>query len=223
MTNGDLVATARDLAETILFPSANRTDVEGRLPRSSLDAIAAGGFYGLMGPKSLGGLEADPTTAGLVIEAFAGGCLTSAFIWAQHHVAVRLMSAASSAIAELWGPKLCAGDIRAGVAFAHLRREGPSPIVAVPEPNRGWRVTGVANWMTGWGAVQVINIAAIHNEQVVWFLADAVEGPTLSARSLALSAVNSSGQSAFASLITSFRPTVSLQSSNFLIGAPETV
>ena len=192
MSVSDLPARASYLADTVLFPSAIATDLAGIIPTTSLDAIAAAGLYGLFGPERFGGLAADPASAGLVIEALAGGCLTSAFIWAQHHVAVRLAAAAADETAQRWAPGLCSGRVRAGVAFAHLRREGPSPISAEPEGD-GWKVNGHASWMTGWGGIDVINVAAVHDDRIVWFLCDAVEGPTLRVSPLHVSAVNSSG------------------------------
>ena len=187
------LASARHLADQLLFPGANATDSSGRVPKANLDALAAAGFYGLVGPTAIKGLDADPTMIGRVIEAFAGSCLTTTFIWTQHHVAVRLVGAASPEVASRWGPGLCSGAIRAGVAFAHLRRDGPSPVVATPGRDGSWTVRGTANWMTGWGAVDVINVAAVHGNRIVWFLCDAVEGPTLSVTPLTLAAVNASG------------------------------
>lgn len=192
MSVSDLPARASYLADTVLFPSAIATDLAGVIPTASLDAIAAAGFYGLFGPERFGGLAADPASAGLVIEGLAGGCLTSAFIWAQHHVAVRLVSVAAEETAQRWAPALCAGRVRAGVAFAHLRREGPSAITAEADGD-GWKVKGRASWMTGWGGIDVINVAAVCDERIVWFLCDAVEGPTLSVSPLHVSAVNASG------------------------------
>ncbi len=192
-----IIDDARRLADEVLFPSALATDVGGVIPKASLDALAEAGLYGLVGPWRFGGLGAEPATAWSVMEALAGGCLTSAFIWAQHHVAVRIVSVASDAVAHRWAPSLCSGEIRAGVAFAHLRREGTPPIVALPDSGSGtqdcgWRVTGTANWMTGWGGVGVINVAAVHGDNIVWLLTKAVESETLSVRPLPLSAVNAS-------------------------------
>ncbi len=192
MPVSDLPERAAYLAETVLFPSAIATDLGGEIPRASLDAIAEAGLFGLFGSERFGGLEADPSSAGLVIEAMAGGCLTTAFIWAQHHVAVRLACAGTDDVAERWAPRLCSGEVRAGVAFAHLRREGPSPITAEPDGD-GWIVRGQASWMTGWGGIDVVNVAAVHEDQIIWFLCDAVEGPTLTVRPLQVAAVNSAG------------------------------
>jgi alkylation response protein AidB-like acyl-CoA dehydrogenase len=192
MSNEALIEAAARLADDVLFPRAIATDNAGTVPTASLDVIAGAGFYGLFGPKRFGGLDADPSTAGLVIEALAGGCLTSAFIWAQHHVAVRLASAGSEETAQRWAKPLCTGVLRAGVAFAHLRREGLAPITARPD-GEGWRIDGTAAWMTGWGAIDVINVAAVCDDRIVWFLCDAVEGPSVRVDPVPLSAVNSSG------------------------------
>ena len=55
-----VVARARETAEKVLFPGALQTDRSRLLPVERLDALADAGLYGLFGPASAGGLEADP-------------------------------------------------------------------------------------------------------------------------------------------------------------------
>jgi alkylation response protein AidB-like acyl-CoA dehydrogenase len=83
MTTGVSVAAER-LADEVLFPAALATDRSDVVPVELLDALAASGLYGLSGPASAGGLEADFPTVCAVIEALASGCLTTTFVWVQH-------------------------------------------------------------------------------------------------------------------------------------------
>src|SRR2546421_12639502 len=87
MTTG-VVATAERCADELLFPAALAADAADAVPVELLDALADAGLFGLAGPASAGGLDADFATVCAVVEALASGCLTTAFVWAQHLGAV---------------------------------------------------------------------------------------------------------------------------------------
>jgi alkylation response protein AidB-like acyl-CoA dehydrogenase len=85
-----IVASARHLADEVLFPDAMRIDRLDVLPVSHLDALAAAGLYGAPAPADAGGLGLDLAEVGLVVEELAGGCLAAAFVLVQHfRLAVR--------------------------------------------------------------------------------------------------------------------------------------
>ncbi len=188
-----LVARAQTLADDVLFPAALATDASPLLPVELLHALASAGFYGLSGRLADGGLGASAATAYGVIEALASGCLTTTFVWLQHLGSVRAVSVEPGPRHDQWAAPLCAGTVRAGVAFAHLRRPDPPMLTATPEADGGWRLDGTAPWITGWGRIDVIHVAARHGDDVVWLLVDAREGPTLRPESLRLAAINASG------------------------------
>jgi alkylation response protein AidB-like acyl-CoA dehydrogenase len=189
-----VVAIARALAGDVLMPAAGEVDNSGELPRSHLDALAAAGLFGLVAPPDIGGLGADEPTRLAVIEELATGCLTTTFVWAQHHnamAAVDLMAPAP--VRAMWAGSLSRGAVRAGVAFGALRRPRP----AAPRAERttgGWRISGTAPWVTGWGLVDVVHVAARDTEtgDVVWGLVDAVGNESVSAAALDLLAVQAS-------------------------------
>jgi alkylation response protein AidB-like acyl-CoA dehydrogenase len=188
----ELVARAERVAEEVLFPGALATDAAPVVPVDRLDALGGAGLYGLFGPPEAGGLGADAVIGGLVTEVLAGACLTTAFVWAQHHGAVTTTARAPEQLREEWLGPLCRGDRRAGVAFAGLRRPGPPLLTARPSAN-GWVLRGSAPWVTGWGRVDVVHTAARDPEgNVVWLLVDAVASPTLEVEPLELAAVNAS-------------------------------
>ncbi len=189
----EFLAVAGEMAEQVLFPGALATDGSPVVPVERLDALAAAGLYGLFGPRWAGGLDADPLTARLVTEVLAGGCLTTAFVWAQHHGAVvTIADEATVALRDEWLELLCRGDRRAGVAFAGLRRPGPPILTA--SPSKGlWVLRGSAPWVTGWGRIDVVHTAARDPEgNVIWLLVDAVASRTLRVEPLELAAVNAS-------------------------------
>jgi alkylation response protein AidB-like acyl-CoA dehydrogenase len=189
----DPVATARRLAEEVLFPAALATDVAPVLPVHLLDALAAAGMYGLVAPPDAGGLGAGPAEVRAVVEALAGGCLTTCFVWIQHlGVVATVGSAAPAALRAEWLVPLSRGERRAGVAFAHLRRPGPPVLRATTEPG-GVRLHGTTPWITGWGRIHVVHVAARADDgSVVWCLVDAEAAGGLSVEPLQLAALQAS-------------------------------
>src|SRR2546430_2295076 len=189
-TAAAILDQAREIADDVLFPAALGVDTADRVPASHLDLLAAEGFYGLAGPPELGGLGiADIATAGRLVEILANGCLTTTFVWLQHHGAV--LAAAGSALRDEFLEPLCRGRIRAGIALAGIR-PGRTPLRA-RAVDGGYVLDGDAPWVTGWGMVNVVHTAALADaDTVVWCLLDAVEGPSLAVEPLRMSAVNAS-------------------------------
>lgn len=150
---------ARVLADEVLFPAAPDVDADEVIPSSHFTRLAEEGFYGLAGSVEDGGAEVDlPTMAG-VLETLAGGCLTTAFTWMQHHAAVRgLTRTANAALRQAYLGAAIRGELRAGVIYAG----------AIPRPPRlwatatdgGWLLRGDAPLVTGWGLVDVLSIFA---------------------------------------------------------------
>ncbi len=184
--------SAQRIADELLFPTALSTDAGDRVPRSHLDRLAADGLYGLFGPAEAGGLAADPATGLRVVEALAGGCLTTAFVWIQHHSALRAVAgSATPGLRERWLEAMCRGKCRAGIAIVGLR-PGPGGVSARAVAG-GWLVNGDVPWVTGWGMIDVVHTVALApGGQAVWALLDAVESPTLTCQPLRLVAVNAS-------------------------------
>jgi alkylation response protein AidB-like acyl-CoA dehydrogenase len=187
------IALAREISDGVLFPGALEVDLSEVVPVERLDRLAAAGLYGLAGPPEAGGMGlADMATAHEIIEILASGCLTTTFVWLQHHGAVRALVDASPVLRDAWLARLCTGATRAGIAFSGLRRPGPPILTAVPD-GEGWRFHGFAPWVTGWGRIDVVRAAARREDgDIVWALVDATSGPTLRAEPLRLAAVNAS-------------------------------
>lgn len=194
------------LAERVLLPAAGRVDRTGRIPPGHLDLFAALGLYGVAGPgKATGGVDGpagagppdaptvpDLATMGRVVELLASGCLATTFVWLQHHGAVRAVAASDTpALRDRWLAELCSGRVRAGVSQAALR-PGP-PSIRAHGVDGGYAFDGAAPWVTGWGMVDVLHVAArTDDDEVVWALLDAREGGELRIEPLRLSAVQAS-------------------------------
>jgi len=192
--NATILAAER-LAEEVLLPQALVTDGAAQVPAESLSELARAGFFGLYGPEAFGGLGLDGSDALAVIERLASGCLTTTFVWMQHHSAVRAVAHSDETLQARWLQPLCSGHLRAGVAFAGLRRPGP-PVLVAERVEGGYLLDGTAPWVTGWGTVDVVLVAArdlgTPGGDIVWSLLDATAGPTLAVEHLRLMALNAS-------------------------------
>jgi alkylation response protein AidB-like acyl-CoA dehydrogenase len=192
---GDSAAVLRRAAQfaaDVLGPAALTVDSSHQLPPAHLDLLAARGFYGMAGPREHGGLEVDFPTTCRVVEVLAGACLSTTFVWMQHHGAVRAVAAATdSRLRGEWLKPLCLGQRRAGVALAGTL-PGPALLQARPVTN-GYALDGVSPWVTGWGLIDTLYTAARdEHDNIVWGLLDAQPGTTLSAEPLQMVAVMAS-------------------------------
>ena len=174
MTDAHTVARAREIAEDVLFPRAAETDAAELVPRENLDALAAAGLYGISGPREAGGLDVDFETYVAVIETLAGACLATAFVWLQHPGVVRAVAGANALRERLLGP-MCRGDVRAGIALGGLLAHAPG--IRARREGDGWVFDGEAPLVSGWGRIDVLQIAGIdESANVVLALVDAKPG-----------------------------------------------
>jgi len=183
---------ARRIADDVLFPDALAIDRTGRIPAGHLEALAGAGLYGVAAPVADDGLGTDdqPTMAGLV-ETLAEGCLTTAFVWIQHHGTVTSVAAAADAIRDRWLGPLCRGELRAGIGLAGLRSD---PGLRVRALDGGFELDGSCPWVTGWGSITTVGMFARDGHDAVHhLLVDAVESPSLRVRPHELVAVQASG------------------------------
>ncbi len=188
----DPVEAALTVAENVLFPHAAEIDSGPEVPRRYLDALADAGLYGLFGPLDYGGRDADVVTAGRVVETLGGASLATAFVWIQHHSPVRAVRAAGPEWCEQWLAALCVGRVRAGIAYAALRRPGPPAAVAHHAGSGHWILDGQAPWVTGWGSIDVVLTGARCGDDVVWLWLDAAPVPGLSTERVQLDALDAS-------------------------------
>lgn len=172
---------ARAIAEDVLLPTAADVDQGRRDLGPHLDLLAAEGFYGFGVRRELGGLGLDPADAATVVETLASGCLTTTFVWMQHHGVLGTVAAADEDSAprrSLLGP-LLRGERRGANALVGLW-PGPRRLVATPDGD-GWRLDGEAPWVTGWRHTDLLlAIARTTDDLLVWTLLDTADAPGLS-------------------------------------------
>jgi alkylation response protein AidB-like acyl-CoA dehydrogenase len=189
----DVRAVVRELADEVLFPAAMRVDGLDALPVAHLDALAAAGLYGAPVPREAGGLGLDLGGICAVAEELASGCLATAFVWIQHRGLVTTLSAPGTPVAlrEQWLLPVCQGKVRGGITTIGLI-PGPPRLRAQPAAG-GWRLSGEAPWVTGWGLVDVLLLTARGPEDTaVTLIVDAAAQPGLTVARQRLAAVNAS-------------------------------
>jgi alkylation response protein AidB-like acyl-CoA dehydrogenase len=190
----EAVRRAEEIADEILFPAAARVEAGEFDPATHLDLLAAEGFYAAAGPAEYQKIDIPDYASFLTVkEALASGCLTTTFVWAQHHTAVFAVAGSDRpGIRERWLEPLCTGQHRAGLAIGSVLHTGP-PALHATAVEDGYRLDGEAPWLTGWGMIDVVFAAARDEaDNAVCVLLDACEEPTLTVQPLDLLAVQAS-------------------------------
>ncbi len=197
-----VLARAEVLAAEVFAPAAMAVEASQQIPPGHLDLLAAEGFYGLAGPREAGGLDLPRPASGQIIETLAGACLSTTFVWLQHHSVVRAVAGSETPglRASLLGP-LCRGQRRGGIALGGTL-PGPPRLRAQAVPG-GYLLEGSSPWVTGWGLTDTLYVAARDEQDtIVWAVLDVpsagtgAAGPrpaeTLSAEPLQMVAVMAS-------------------------------
>jgi alkylation response protein AidB-like acyl-CoA dehydrogenase len=183
--SGDVVAAAHRLADEVLFPDAMRVD--------GFDALAAEGLYGVPVPPEAGGLGLDLGATCAVVEELAGGCLATTFVWTQHRGLVMTLSAEGTpaALRDRWLGPACQGKVRGGVALGGLIPGRPR--LSARPAEGGWRLDGEAPWVSGWGLIDLLLVAARGpDNSIVNLILDAAAQPGLTVSRHRLAAVDAS-------------------------------
>ncbi|GAA3436711.1 acyl-CoA dehydrogenase family protein [Kutzneria kofuensis] len=176
----ELVARARAIADEVLFPAAAEVDLAGVVPRGHFDLLAAEGFYGISVDDALG----LPETVA-ILEAFAGGCLSTMFTWIQHLGLTRgIYASTNEPLRERYLDELAAGRLRGGVAYAAVIP--PEPRMRARRVDGGYVFDGEAPFVSGWGIIDLLQLAGREGDTVISAVIDAVEAPGLTVRPLTL-------------------------------------
>ena len=184
-----LIDAALRLADDLLVPAAQRVD-RTEVPQSHLDALADNGLF------DLGALE--PRQMRRVIAAIGGGCGATFFVWVQHHGVLRnLATSLNAPLRSELLDRFRRGDALAGIAFAHVRRQGPAAVTATRVAD-GWRLDGHAPWATSWGIAEHFCVAAeTEDGSMVWSMMPGRPSPGVTATALDLAVFSATGTVAF--------------------------
>lgn len=183
------IELAEETSSEVLEPSSTEVDRTGTIPVTHFEQLASRGLYGVAMAT------ADPVaTLSTVGEILVSGCLSTAFVWAQHHgTLLRLATSRNESLKTRYLNDMRAGRVKAGVSgsgYAAPER----PLIRASQVPGGYSITGRAPFVTGWNLVDVLGITAYDegNDETVTFLAPAEERPGLSALPQHLVAANAS-------------------------------
>jgi alkylation response protein AidB-like acyl-CoA dehydrogenase len=182
---------ARRIAEELLAPAAGVVEERREIPIGHFDALAEVGLYGAFAPPELGGAGLGPTELWLAIEILAAGCLATTFVLIQHYGLLRNLMAPTAPlpIRDAYLGPVATGALRSGIALGGALADGS---VRAEEDGGHWRLSGTSPWVTGWGYLDLLQVAArTHDDRIGLFLLDAGEGG-LTVTSQRLTAVDAS-------------------------------
>jgi alkylation response protein AidB-like acyl-CoA dehydrogenase len=148
-------------AETVLRPTALRTDREG-LPADRIGEWRALGLLNQLAPAEFGGAGLDKPTDRRVHEIIAGACLNTWLVWAQHALLVGRLARTGTPGSTLTRQVL-RGEVLLGAGVSDVRRF-PERYVTARRSGDGWVLTGTLSWVSGWGLSSALAVAAVEPE-----------------------------------------------------------
>jgi alkylation response protein AidB-like acyl-CoA dehydrogenase len=170
----------------------DEVDRADSLPADHLDELAALGLFGPFAPAADGGLGLGLGELCDVVEVLAAACLATTFVWIQHfRLLAGVLDPGAPPLLRDQKSKVIDGEERGGVALGGLL-PGPAKLIATTS-DQGWSLSGEAPWVSGWGLVDQLFVAARGpDDTVVNFLIPAKDQPGLIATRRHLSALNAS-------------------------------
>lgn len=174
-----LLAAVHRLVDERLYPAATDVDRGRRHFSEHLPALAELGLFAMSVPEAADGLELSAARTRAVLRALGSGCGVTAFAFAQHlRTAAMTATTDNGPLRDRWLEPLRSGTL-SGIAYAHLRRPGPPALRATADGD-GWRLDGMAPWVTSWGTAAAFMVAAVDEQgRMVWSIVPGREAPGL--------------------------------------------
>lgn len=144
-------ATATKIAKETAIPNAGDVDKQARFPRETIEALAAGGMYGLCLPAEYGGGGQPPRVFAAVVEELATACPSSAMIFVMHVTAAQAIATSSTLVnrEEIVGD-IVSGKLLATLAFSERgsRSQFWAPVSILEQDGDGYQTTAHKSWVT---------------------------------------------------------------------------
>jgi len=169
MNHDAAVSKARDVASSVLAPSAGENDTAGRFSTEAIQALGESGLLGLLLPADLGGAGLGPRTFAAVTATLAEADASVAMVYVMHILATASISAARPNAAEAMRPIL--QDIAAGhhlstLAFSEAgsRSHFWAPISRAQRNADDVRISAQKSFVTSAGQAQSYVVSALAPE-----------------------------------------------------------
>ena len=171
MTHDAAVSKARDIANSVLAPSAGQNDTAGRFSTEAVQSLGESGLLGLLLPADLGGAGLGPCTFAVVTATLAEADASVAMVYVMHILATASISAAGPAAAETMTPilrEIAAGRHLSTLAFSEAgsRSHFWAPISRAQRNGDGVNISAKKSWVTSAGHAQSYVVSALAPEGV---------------------------------------------------------
>ncbi|MFQ5703496.1 MAG: acyl-CoA dehydrogenase family protein [Gemmatimonadales bacterium] len=148
----EIVALARDFAQSELAPHAAEWDGDKHSPPEVMRQLAELGFFGLLIPEEYGGLGLDTLTYLMIIEEMAAADASTAITLSIHNSlpASMLLAHGSEEQKERWLRPMAEGDVMAAFSLSEADSGSDSAAMRAEASWSGteWVLNGMKAWVT---------------------------------------------------------------------------
>jgi alkylation response protein AidB-like acyl-CoA dehydrogenase len=145
------VDAARGIANNVALPAAAEVDEQARFPQEAIDALAAGGFFGLCLPPEVNGAGHPPRVFAAVVEELAQACPSTAMIYVMHVSAAAAIATSETLTGRIeLLESIAKGEQLATLAFSEKgsRSQFWAPVSRLERNGDGFCTTAKKSWVT---------------------------------------------------------------------------
>lgn len=169
MTHDAAVLKAREIASSVLAPSAAQNDTAGRFSTEAVQSLGESGLLGLLLPVDVGGAGLGPRTFADVVATLAEADASVAMVYLMHTLGTATISAARPSAARVLSPvltEIAAGRHLSTLAFSEAgsRSHFWAPISRAHRNGDGVRISAKKSWVTSAGHAQSYVVSALAPE-----------------------------------------------------------
>jgi alkylation response protein AidB-like acyl-CoA dehydrogenase len=169
MTHDTAVSKAREVAGSVLAPSAGQNDSEGRFSTEAVQSLGESGLLGLLLPADVGGAALGPRAFADVTATLAEADASVAMVYVMHILATAAISAARPNASEATTPilqEIAAGRHLSTLAFSEAgsRSHFWAPVSRARRHGDGVDISANKSFVTSAGQVQSYVVSALAPE-----------------------------------------------------------
>jgi alkylation response protein AidB-like acyl-CoA dehydrogenase len=142
----------RAFVDSAVAPYADAFDRAQEIPRATLRAVAAEGYFGAVLPESSGGTGMDMVTLGELHEEVGRGCSSLRSLLTVHTMACATIDRwASEEARRQWLPGLASGELQAAFCLTEpgAGSDAAAGVATARRCGSDYRIDGVKRWITG--------------------------------------------------------------------------
>jgi len=169
MTHDAAVLRAREIAISVLGPSAGQNDKAGRFSTEAVASLGESGLLGLLLPADVGGSALGPHTFASVVATLAEADASVAMVYLMHILGTATISAARPSAAPALTPilqQIGAGRHLSTLAFSEAgsRSHFWAPTSRAHRSGNGVRISAKKSWVTSAGHAQSYVVSSLAPE-----------------------------------------------------------